>query len=54
MTLLYFVYKYGVTKMVEYLLEKGANREAEAIYGLTPEMLHPLSAYLESLRLLSR
>jgi hypothetical protein len=54
MTLLYFAYKYGVTKMVEYLLEKGANREAEAIYGLTQEMLRPLSAYSESLRLLSR
>ena len=45
MTPLYFVYQKGVTRIIDYLIEKGANKEAKAIYGVTPEMLHPLSAY---------
>jgi hypothetical protein len=45
MTPLHFAYKHGVTEMVEYLLEKSANRDAKAKYNITPVMLHPLSAY---------
>jgi ankyrin repeat protein len=47
---LHFSYQKGITRMKDYLIEKGANREAKAIYGLTPEMPHPLSAYSEAMR----
>lgn len=45
MTPLYFIYQKGVIRMIDCLIEKGANKEAKAIYGVTLEMLHPLSAY---------
>jgi ankyrin repeat protein len=50
MTPLHFAYQKGVTRIIDCLIEKGASREAKAIYGLTPEMLHPLSAYSEAMR----
>jgi ankyrin repeat protein len=49
MTPLHLVYQKGVIRMIDFLIEKGANREAKAIYGLTLEMLHPLSAYLKAM-----
>jgi ankyrin repeat protein len=54
MTPLHLAYQKGVIRMIDCLIEKGANREAKAIYGLTPEMLHPLSAYSETMRTLGR
>ncbi|PMD52623.1 ankyrin [Hyaloscypha bicolor E] len=38
----------------DYLVEKGAKRDAKTEYDLTPEMLHPHSAYSEAMRLLSQ
>lgn len=54
MTPLHFAYQSGVTQMVDCLLEKGAKRDAKAKQSIALEMLHPLSAYSKSLRLLSR
>jgi hypothetical protein len=54
MTPLHFAYQKGVTRMIDCLMEKGANREAKAIYRLTPQMLHPLSAYSKAMRTLGR
>jgi ankyrin repeat protein len=50
MTPLHLAYQKGVIGMIDCLVEKGANREAKAIYGLTPEMLHPFSAYSKAMR----
>jgi ankyrin repeat protein len=54
MTPLHFVYQKGVTRMIDCLVKKGANREAKTIYSLTPEMLHPFSVYSEAMRMLGR
>jgi ankyrin repeat protein len=48
--LLYFIYQKGIIRIIDYLIEKRASKEAKAIYGLTPEMLHPLSIYSEVIR----
>jgi ankyrin repeat protein len=51
---LYLIYQKGITRIIDCLIEKGANTEAKAIYGLTPEMLHSLSAYSKAMRTLGR
>jgi ankyrin repeat protein len=53
-TPLHFAYQHGVKKMVDFLLEKGAKRDAKTKHGITPEMLHSLSAYSKLWNLLSR
>jgi ankyrin repeat protein len=45
MTPLHFAYQKGVTRMIDFLIEKGASKDTKTMYGVSPEMLHPLSVY---------
>jgi hypothetical protein len=47
-TPLRFAYQNGFTKIIDYLVKKGAK------HGFAPKMLHPFKTYSDALRLLPR
>jgi hypothetical protein len=53
-TPLYFAYQKSVIRIIDYLIKKGASKDTKTKYSISPEILHPLSAYSKSIELLSQ